>query len=215
MDLLEPFYMLRSVPMAPSFDGTLSPKTARYAVSPRIVLALSRPLFWRPVGAFSGSLMEVIEFAKKKLSFSQYPDRIIDSLSTKDGFVAALALFASRIQFGVLTMQPLSTEIVWSRMAYCRSVSSDGSQLQVGNISEPAIAEAACWFLAQASVLCKILEHVVSCTKLANTYSQGAVGEVVAMTVLCMAWNMVCDVQRIAHPDEDSSPLYCFPLAKM
>jgi hypothetical protein len=49
VDMLEPLYMLRSVPMAPSFDGTLSPKAIRDAVSPRIVLAISRPLFWWPV----------------------------------------------------------------------------------------------------------------------------------------------------------------------
>jgi hypothetical protein len=208
--LLPPFFQLRSIPKMPFFDAGLAAKTASEATSPRNILALSRPLFWRDTADLY-TLAWVMRVAMIKLAFVADCSTIISALMGPGGDATALALFFGRIQLGISTTTQINNELVRSRMALCQDISSDRARMRVGYVSEPTTAEAACRFWSMAGVLSAILDHLLTYTRYANMCSQGPIGEMVAMTILCLAWNKTCEKQDSARgdhlqPSTDSLP---------
>ena len=187
------------------------------AVDPHNVLALSRPLFWRPMSASQRELTEALSLARTKLSYMLNPSDILSNLKRPDGLSLALALFFSRIQLGISPMSPANVELVRSRMAFCRDISPDRNYLRVGFVSEPIISEAACWFWNQEQVVDSILDHMIAYTKLTNVYSKGAMGECVAMIILCMAWNRACDAKAnaLTGMSQQASQPDCYPFSRL
>ena len=210
--LMPCFYLLKSIPMEPYFGDAWSIQKAFEAVQMHNVLALSRPLFWRGKSTNKGKMSDALKLADAKLCGRSAEEIVNDRSNDTESFAISLALFFSRIQLGVQTMPPVSTELVRSRMAFCSEISDDRNYLLVGYVSEPVVCEAACRLWSDEAVLERILDHLVIYTKRTNTYSKGNMGELTAMAVLCISWNKACDYQRAAMAVKDDD---CFPFSRL
>ena len=215
-ELMAPFYLLKSIPMAPFFGEGWMIKSAAEAVKMCNVLALSRPLFWRGQSSDNVDMLSTLELAKAKLVYCADMSKVSEQLGRAEGFATSLALFFARIQLAVVEMPSVSAELVRSRMAFCREISDDRSHLSVGYVSEPVVAEASCFFWNDEDLLAKVLDHLLIYTKRTGTYNKGNVGELVAMIILCLAWNKACQVQRnILCQSASPTPDDCFPFSRL
>jgi hypothetical protein len=198
----------------------MSVNRSRYRFHLSEMVRHSRPMFsmsWELEARMTDKSTVVwaslVSFAAAKL--------IGPSLSASERFTerramcGSVALISSRVAFVPFVDQEMDEELVGSHMATLLSISRDRKQLHVKYVEEPMIGAGACKLWKGAvhgteSVLLWAIQHFCTAVKagpLSNLRNHGCLGEMLAMLILCRAWDLsippVCHVTE-SKPAADS-----------